>query len=82
MGSEMCIRDRLDGAPGKKLHASLERITPRARADTGKNHFVADATLAEDTPQETQTMLRPGMSGTAKVVGPNRAIGWILFHKA
>ena len=79
---QMHVTAKLDGAPGRKLHGTLERITPRAKADTGHNHFVADASLAEDTPQETQTMLRPGMSGTAKVVGPNRAIGWILFHKA
>lgn len=74
---EMAVTAKLDGVPGKKLNATLQRITPRAKADTGQNHFVADASLAE-----IDKMLRPGMSGTAKLIGLKRPIGWILFHKA
>ena len=73
----MAVTARLDGAPGRKIEAELRRITPRATAESGTNVFLADATLAK-----RDEVLRPGMSGTAKVVGANRPIGWILFHRA
>jgi len=73
----MTVTARLDGAPGKKFAATLDCIKPRASADSGRNVFTADGSL--DDMDET---LRPGMSGTAKIIGPNRPIGWIVFHRA
>ena len=75
--NEMSITARLDGTPGKKFDALLESIKPRASAESGQNVFTADGKL-----EDMDHTLRPGMSGTAKIIGPNRAIGWIVFHRA
>ena len=73
----MDVDARLDGAPGRQFAASLTNIKPRASAEAGKNVFKADARLSDG-----DLSLRPGMSGTAKIVGPKRPLGWIVFHRA
>ena len=73
----MMVTARLDGAPGKKYEALLAKIKPRASAESGENVFTAEASLTD-----IDGTLRPGMSGTAKVIGPTRPVGWIVFHRA
>ena len=73
----MPVTAKLDGVPGKKFEATLARITPRAKADSRGNYFSATADFASH-----DATLRPGMSGTAKVIVARRPLGWILFHKA
>ncbi len=73
----MSVTARLDGAPGKKYAATLESVKPRASAESGRNVFTADGSL-----EAMDDSLRPGMSGTAKIIGPNRPVGWIVFHRA
>lgn len=73
----MDVTARLDGAPGKRFRAALAKVKPRASADAGENVFTAEAALTE-----MDETLRPGMSGTAKIIGATRPIGWIVFHRA
>lgn len=74
----MQVSARLDGVPGDRFTGRLERITPRAQAVSGQNAYEADAALEATG----DAVLRPGMSGTVKLIGPRRALGWIVFHRA
>ena len=74
---QMKVTARLEGAPGRKMAGRLARITPRATAEGGKNVFPAEVEITE-----FDDVLRPGMNGTARVIGPRRPLGWLLFHKA
>jgi RND family efflux transporter MFP subunit len=74
VGQRVAIR--LDAYPGQKWHASLQKIHPRAEVRNSQNTFVAELSL-----NNPQSVLRPGMNGSAKVVGPRKTLGWSLFHK-
>ena len=73
----MRVRAALDGAPGKYIEGEIMHVHPRAEPRDGRNIFVAEVELTEQ-----DELLRPGMSGHARVGGPLRPIGWIWFHKA
>jgi multidrug efflux pump subunit AcrA (membrane-fusion protein) len=74
---EMRVSARLEGAPGRQFAGRVTAVLPQARVERGRNVFVAEVEL-----DEPGSSLRPGMNGTAKLIGPPRALGWILFHKA
>ena len=77
------VTARLDGAPGQRIEAELGHINPRASAESGSNSFAAEAALPSEKLLDGEYEgLRPGMRGTAKIVGPKKMIGWILFHRA
>jgi hypothetical protein len=66
----------LDGRPNETVDGEIIRIRPQAELREEKNVFVAEV-LVENPDHQ----LRPGMRGRAKVIGQNRALGWILFHR-
>jgi multidrug efflux pump subunit AcrA (membrane-fusion protein) len=70
------IELRLDAYPGQVWQASVANIHSRAEIRDGENIFVAEAELVN-----TDSRLRPGMKGRAKVETHRRPLGWILFHK-
>jgi hypothetical protein len=54
----------------------VERITPIATAEEGRNHFRVEAVLEEPAPA-----LRPGMEGIAKIDAGRRRLLWIWTHE-
>lgn len=67
---------RLDAFPGETWEASVDKVHPRSEIRDDQNVFIAEAALRNDDGR-----LRPGMKGRAKIVTPDRSLGWILFHK-
>ena len=77
--SEVAVGQRgyltLSALPGQPLPLLVERITPVATADDGRNFFRVDAKLEEPT-----RALRPGMEGVAKIEVGERRLIWIWTH--
>lgn len=67
---------RFEAFSGRTWSGVIERIHPRAEVRDRRTVFVAEVRL--DNPDE---LLRPGMSGRAKVSSPARSLGWIVFHR-
>ena len=67
---------RLDAYPSEQWETPLMKTRPRSEIRDQDNVFIAEAAI--DNAGDT---LRPGMKGRAKVVTPDRSLGWILFHK-
>ncbi|MFV0441998.1 MAG: efflux RND transporter periplasmic adaptor subunit, partial [Planctomycetaceae bacterium] len=66
---------RFDGVD-QDFTGTIRRTYPRSEVREGDNVFIAEVELPN-----TDSILRPGMSGYARIVGPTRALGWNLFHK-
>jgi multidrug resistance efflux pump len=66
----------LSALPGRPLPLVVERITPIATAEEGRNYFRVEAVLEE--PSEA---LRPGMEGIAKIDAGRRRLLWIWTHE-
>jgi len=66
----------LASQPTARLPVVVERITPVAVAEDGRNFFRVEARIETTTP----ATLRPGMEGIAKIeTGPRRLL-WIWTH--
>ncbi len=66
----------LSALPGRTLPLRVERITPLASTEEGRNFFRVEAELLEPP-----AALRPGMEGLAKIeIGP-RSLIWIGTHR-
>jgi multidrug efflux pump subunit AcrA (membrane-fusion protein) len=65
----------LSALPGRPLPLRVERITPIATAEEGRNFFRVEAVLEEPT-----EALRPGMQGIAKIEVGRRRLLWIVAH--
>ena len=66
----------LSALPGQPLPLVVERITPIATSEEGRNYFRVEAVLEE--PSEA---LRPGMEGIAKIDAGRRRLLWIWTHE-
>jgi biotin carboxyl carrier protein len=73
---QQTIDVRLDAYPGQSWQVVVANVQPRSETREKDNVFIAEAEL-----DNTDSRLRPGMKGRAKVRTPRRALGWILFHK-
>ena len=71
------VRYRLSAKPWKALEGPITLIHPRSEARDGKNVFIAEVELQNDS-----EIIRPGMHGRASVRGDYHPLGWNLFHKA
>jgi RND family efflux transporter MFP subunit len=67
----------LTGMPGEVLPVELEKITPVATAEEGRNYFKVEAHLQG----EALPTLRPGMQGVGKIDVEPRKLIWIWTHK-
>ena len=67
----------LTSAPEDALPIVIEKITPLANAQDGRNFFRVEAQLHGDTPMH----LRPGMEGVGKIDIDERKLIWIWTHK-
>jgi multidrug resistance efflux pump len=63
--------------PEQTYDLEVEKITPVAVAEEGRNYFQIEAQLAERT-----THLRPAMEGVAKIWIARRRLIWIWTHDA
>ncbi len=73
-GQEVILH--LEACRESPLRATIKRIHPRSQIRDQRNVFLAEVTLPNEDGQ-----LRPGMQGSARVVGPRRTVAWTLFHK-
>lgn len=67
----------LTGMPGETLPIEVQRITPVATTEEGRNFFRVEATVTD----ESSAQLRPGMEGAGKVNIERRRLIWIWTHK-
>ncbi|MAD81222.1 MAG: hypothetical protein CMJ50_10315 [Planctomycetaceae bacterium] len=70
------VNVRLDAYPGQTWQVVVTRVQPRSEIRDEDNVFIVEAEL-----DNTDSHLRPGMKGRAKVKTLRRPLGWILFHK-
>jgi hypothetical protein len=61
--------------PNETLAFKVDKITPIADAESGRNFFRVEGLLA-DNPAH----LRPGMEGVGKIEIGRRSLGWIWLH--
>ena len=66
---------KLSSLPGESFVLRVKAITPLSEVREGRNYFRVDADLIGDS-----AVLRPGMSGTGKIMVGRRSLGWIWFH--
>ncbi|MGI9431664.1 MAG: efflux RND transporter periplasmic adaptor subunit [Myxococcota bacterium] len=66
----------LSALPDRTLPLSVDRVTPVATAQDGRNHYRVEARLHE--PVDT---LRPGMAGIGKIDVERRRVLWIWTHR-
>ena len=67
----------LTSAPDDAMPMTIEKITPLAQAEEGRNYFRVEASLNSERMQQ----LRPGMEGVGKIEIDQRKLIWIWTHK-
>ena len=67
---------RLDAYPRKTWHGTITKIHPRSEMKEQQAVFVAE--VRQDN---SSGVLRPGMHGDAKIIGPRHPLAWNLFHR-
>jgi hypothetical protein len=65
----------ITGIAGDPIPLTIQKVTPVATAEDGKNFFRVEASLSE-----VSTRLRPGMEGIGKVVTDRHSLWWVLIH--
>ncbi len=70
------VHVQLDSHANRRWELTVDRVQPRAELREQENVFIGTALLANQDGQ-----LRPGMEGQARIVGEQRALGWLVFHK-
>lgn len=68
-------RIKLTSLPNENFNIRIKAITPLSEVREGRNYFRVEAELIGESP-----ILRPGMSGSAKISVGHRSLGWIWFH--
>ncbi|MCA9080958.1 MAG: HlyD family efflux transporter periplasmic adaptor subunit, partial [Planctomycetaceae bacterium] len=66
----------LNGVSGDPLTGIVAHIAPRAEERASGLAVIAEVEIANE-----KELLRPGMSGTARITTPRQTIAWCLFHK-
>lgn len=65
----------ITGIAGDPQALTIQKVTPVATAEDGKNFFRVEASLSD-----ASTRLRPGMEGIGKVVTDRHSLWWVLIH--
>ena len=63
--------------PNRRWRGTVSKVHPQAEIRDHDNVFVAEVAL-----EDTESLLRPGMRGRARIYGHRHMLGWNLFHKA
>ncbi|RYY76390.1 MAG: efflux RND transporter periplasmic adaptor subunit [Gammaproteobacteria bacterium] len=66
---------KLTSIPNEVFEAKVKSITPISEIREGRNYFRVEATLNRESAE-----LRPGMTGSGKVLAGRELLGWIWFH--
>ena len=66
---------KFSSLPSDVFAVRVKRITPISEVREGRNYFRVDAELTREL-----DVLRPGMTGSGKLIVGRRALGWIWFH--
>lgn len=66
---------KFSSLPDEIFTVHVKTITPISEVRDGRNYFRVDAELTREL-----EVLRPGMTGTGKLIAGRRALGWIMFH--
>lgn len=66
---------KFSSLPDEIFAVRVKFITPISDVRDGRNYFRVDAELVREL-----DVLRPGMTGTGKLMAGRRALGWIMFH--
>ncbi|MCG8450966.1 MAG: efflux RND transporter periplasmic adaptor subunit, partial [Pirellulales bacterium] len=72
----MQVHARLEGH-GSALTGVIDRVHPQASVRDSRTVFVVEVLIENEDGQ-----LRPGMRGDATIMGSEKSLGWIAFHKA
>jgi RND family efflux transporter MFP subunit len=73
----MQVHIRLDADQSQTQTGTVVRISPRSETRENESVYIAEVHI-----DNMAGLYRPGMKGTARVVGEPHALGWNLFHKA
>lgn len=68
---------KLSSIPNETFEVTVKAITPISEIREGKNYFRVEATLNRES-----DLLRPGMTGSGKILVGREPLGWIWFHDA
>ena len=71
------VNVRLESFAGEQWTTSLEKLHPQSEQRDGRNVFIAEAAIANQTARE----LRPGMRGRAVIETARRPLAWIVGHR-
>ena len=66
---------KLTSIPNELFEITLKSISPISEIREGKNYFRVEAKLNREA-----DVLRPGMTGSGKVLVGSQFLGWIWFH--
>lgn len=66
---------KLTSVPNEIFEVTVKSITPISEIREGKNYFRVEATLNREAES-----LRPGMTGSGKILVGNELLGWVWFH--
>ncbi len=66
---------KLTSIPNEHFDITLKNISPISEIREGKNYFRVEAKLNRES-----DVLRPGMTGSGKVLVGSQFLGWIWFH--
>ena len=77
VGDKNSVAIKLNAFPYRTFYGEVDTVNPGAEILSDESVFVAHVKFEDD-----QSVIRPGMKGTAKVKTCWRPIGWNLFHNA
>lgn len=77
VGDNNSVAIKLNAFPYRTFYGEVNTINPSAELINDESVFVADIKLIDE-----ESVIRPGMKGSAKVKTSWRPIGWNLFHNA
>lgn len=66
---------KLTSVPNEIFEVTVKSITPISEIREGKNYFRVEATLNREAES-----LRPGMTGSGKILASRELLGWVWFH--
>lgn len=66
---------KLTSVPNEIFEVTVKSITPISEIREGKNYFRVEATLNREAES-----LRPGMTGSGKILVGRELLGWVWFH--
>jgi multidrug resistance efflux pump len=66
---------KLTSVPNEIFEVTVKSITPISEIREGKNYFRVEATLNREAES-----LRPGMTGSGKILAGSHLLGWVWFH--